>query len=387
MQGKEGRKKASRLILVVAAYFPDSYGGAERQAQILAEALGAEGVDVTLVAPTIDHSTPEVEETTFGRIVRKHLAAYPNFGGRQILSFLRWSLWFPRHFSRSRWQGVPVYVFHARLHAFGPLLAAVQNGSRLLVKLGGGGEASEFVALRSKRYVYGRLIERALKKRVDLFVSNSRAITGELREIGIPDTRILQIHNGVALPDKAVIEDAIARRGGSRFIYAGRLIPDKSIDVLFDAARLAGEDGLPVDLRLVGKGSEKDRFEPGLSMIRPPARVAFPGYVADIYSELLSSDYFLCASQREGQSNALLEAMSAGVIPVVFAASGVRDVVEHGVTGWVVETATPQAFLAAIRQVLAMPAGERRRMSLAARDFAERSIGITAVARTMLTVL
>ena len=44
----------------------------------------------------------------------------------------------------------------------------------------------------------------------------------------------------------------------------------------------------------------------------------------------------MCASKREGQSNALLEAMSAGVIPIVFKASGVEEVVSDGWNGFIV---------------------------------------------------
>jgi len=115
------------LILVVAAYFPDSYGGAERQALILAEALGRRGVSVTLIAPTVARDLPKVEETAFGRIIRKRLSAYPNLGGRNILAFFAWSLWVPWQLRDARWRGVPVYVFHARLHALGPALAAMRR--------------------------------------------------------------------------------------------------------------------------------------------------------------------------------------------------------------------------------------------------------------------
>ena len=85
-----------KLFLVTASYYPDGVGGAERQAKILAEALGLKGIDVTLVTPSIDRSSPAVEETVFGRIERFHARAYPNAGGRHIATFVKWGFWFWR---------------------------------------------------------------------------------------------------------------------------------------------------------------------------------------------------------------------------------------------------------------------------------------------------
>lgn len=372
------------LILAVAAYFPDSYGGAERQARILAEALGRKGVTVTLVAPTLSRDVPLEEQTKFGRIVRKRVRAWPNLGGRNILSFLSWSVWVPWRLRGPEWRGVPVYVFHARLHALGPALAAWRNGSPLLVKLGGGGEASEFAALRGKKFLYGRLVERMLRRRVDVFVANSKQIASELRTLSIASARIAEFPNGVALPPLDDLHRALAERDGRGFVYAARLHPDKNVDVLYQAAMALSTGGVALRLRLVGDGPERDRLAPLASATSP---VTFAGFVADVYPELQVSDFFVCASQREGQSNALLEAMSAGVIPIVFRASGVAEVVSHGWNGFIVDEAIPVAFAEAMRRALALSPATRREMSLAARGFAQDNIGIDAIAERTLAAI
>jgi len=372
------------LILAVATYFPDSYGGAERQARILAEALGRKGVTVTLLAPTLSRDVPLDERTGFGRIVRKRVAAWPNLGGRALLSFLAWSLWVPWRLRGPEWRGVPVYIFHARLHALGPALAALRNRAPLLVKLGGGGQASEFAALRSKRFLYGRLVERLLLRSVDVFVANSEQIAREMRTLRIAPARIAEFPNGVVLPPLDELRRAMSKRDGRRFIYAARLHSDKNVDVLYEAATIVAAAGIDLKLRLVGDGPEKDRLEPLTSAESP---VTFAGFVADVYPELESSDFFVCASQREGQSNALLEAMSAGVIPIVFRASGVEDVISQGWNGFIVEEATPVAFAEAMRQALTLSAAARREMSLAARGFAQDNIGIDAIAERTLAAI
>lgn len=370
-----------RLILVVAAFFPDSYGGAERQALILAEALGRAGYEVTIVAPTTDKLVPREERTAFGVIIRKFVSAYPNLGGKNILSFISWTMWFRSFFSRSKWKGVPIYVFHARLHAFGPALTAIRNSAPLLIKLGGGGEASEFQALRSKKYLYGHFVEWVLRKNVDTFVANSKQIATELGRLGISAGNIAEFPNGVVLPTESAWIESMRKRQGRRFIYAGRLVPDKSVDVLYHAAIGLAEEGLALNLRLIGTGSEKERLEKLPSTTKHRNAVTFPGFVSDVYPELEVADFFVSASKREGQSNALLEAMSSGLIPIVYAASGVEEVVSDGVNGFVVRNSTVESFQETMRKALEMDDETRRRMSLASRQFIEANIGIDAVAQ------
>jgi glycosyltransferase involved in cell wall biosynthesis len=378
------RPAMSRLILAVAAFFPDSYGGAERQALILAEALGRRGVDVTLVAPTVCRRSPVLEPTTFGRIERFRVKAYPNNGGRHFGSFLAWTLWFRRRYGSGFHRGVPIYVFHARLHALGPALAAIDGGAPLVIKLGGGGEASDFAALRAKKFAYGRWVQSLLLRRVNVFVANGAQIAEDLAALGVGGERIAAFPNGVVLPPETEIADALARRRGDRFLSCGRMIPDKRVGVLYDAAMALAAEGCRPRMVFLGDGPERERL--AARPLRSGSRdlFAFPGFVGDVYPELLEADFFVSASMREGQSNALLEAMSAGVIPIVYAASGAADAVSHGKTGFIVRRSEPDAFAAAMRAAFDLGPERRREMALAARDFAESNIGIDAVAdRTM----
>ena len=173
------------LTLVVAGFFPDSRGGAERQALILSEALGRLGVDTTLVAPTTWAEAPQIEPTSFGRIERFHVKHYPNLGGRHMASFLSWTNWFRRRYGGANGDVSPIYVFHARLHALGPALAAIRSGAPLFIKLGGGGESSDFAALRTKRFLYGRWVQSLLLKRTDCFVANGSQIADDLKALGV----------------------------------------------------------------------------------------------------------------------------------------------------------------------------------------------------------
>lgn len=377
-----------RLLLVVAAYYPESYGGAERQAAILGDALARLGVNVILVAPTVSSDCPLVETASFGTVQRIRVKAYPNLGGRHILSSIRWTGEFIRRFGSRDFKNVPIYVFHARLHALGPALLAAYQRSPLLIKLGGGGESSDFIALREKRYLYGRMTQSFLLRRADAYVANGQQIVEDLKALKVGPERIQLFPNGVCLPPRIECDEAIKARSGRRFVYTGRLHPDKRVGVLFDAA-LALRDSVPdFDLMLIGDGPDYDSFATRLiseNAERGPVHLA--GFQEDVYPALLRSDFFVSASLREGQSNSLLEAMSAGVIPVVGAASGVSDVVEDGRTGFIVGNPDSEGFAAAFRRVMDLPTGRRQEMAFAAREFAEKTIGIDSVASSTLDLL
>lgn len=376
-----------RLILVVAAYFPDSYGGAERQARILAEALGRRGVDVTLVAPTIWADAPSVEPTAFGRIERFKVLAYPNQGGRHIGAFARWTAWFARRFGSGPDAGVPIYVFHARLHAVGPALAAARSGARLMVKLGGGGEASDFAALRAKRYLYGRWAQQTLLRQTSTFVANGSRIVEDLRALGVPDARIAAFPNGVELPPETTVEAALAERTGDRFVFAGRMVADKRVEVLYRAALSLARDDRPARLTFLGDGPEADRLAPKSTGAAEAAAVSFAGFTSDVAAVMPGFDVFVSASLREGQSNALLEAMAAGVVPMVCPASGVEDLIENGVSGWIVAESTEEAFARAMRRALSLTRPQREAMARAARRAVRDRCGIDAIAARTLDLL
>lgn len=381
-----------RMFLVTAGYYPDSVGGAARQAHILAESLGRMGVDVTLVVPSTAHDAPALEETAFGRIERFHDRGYPNAGGRHIASFVRWTRWFRRTYRGRITPETPVYIFHARLHALGPALAARDAGAPLAIKLGGGGEASDFEALRAKRYFYGSWVQAYLLSKVDTFVANGTQIEADLAGLGVVQPgRVAAFPNGVALPPEEDLIAAAPSRRGDTFIFAGRLVADKRLEVLFEAALSCAAAmepaGIAPRLVLLGDGPEGSRLRQEARTRDPLGHIHFPGYVADVYPELWKADFFISASKREGQSNALLEAMSAGLIPIIYGASGATDVVSHGKTGFLVDESDPLHFAAAMRAALALSPERRLAISLAARQFAADHIGIDAVARRTLAML
>lgn len=369
------------LLVVVPSYPPDVYGGVERQAEILAAAMARRGWRITILAPTLTGPRVSHEPTGFGEVVRLRTSALPARGGRHLKATLGWTL---RTFSwivARRRQFAGVYLLHHRLHAAGPLLAASYVNLPIWVKPGGGGEASEFAALRMKKYLYGHAVALLVKRASTGFVANGQMIADDMRREGISTDRIVELSNGVeVLPSDATT----AKRPGGRFIYAGRLVHDKRTEVLIQAAALLD---LKRDwsLTIVGAGPEQARLQALANDLGLGSRVAFTGKRDDVPRLLLDYDAFVSASPREGQSNALLEAIAAGLIPICVRASGVEDLLGDG-RGLIAESPDPQQIARLMEEVLSSRAAVRNDWQDRLRAYARDNLDIDRVAERTLAL-
>ena len=123
-------------------------------------------------------------------------------------------------------------------------------------------------------------------------------------------------------------------------LFVGRADPRKGLSLLLQAFEFLRKR-IPSP-RLVVVGVERAELESELRQISPEsaAAIIFVGYakpeeMAGYYS---SCDVFCSpATGQESQGIVLLEAMAAGRPPVAFSIPGYRDVVQHGVDGWLID--------------------------------------------------
>lgn len=146
--------------------------------------------------------------------------------------------------------------------------------------------------------------------------------------------------------------------GRPKILFVGRPDPRKGLPLLLQALpevrrRIPG-------VRLVVVGVRPEEAAEHVGGLDPASRadVSFEGYAApeDMPRYYASCDVFCSpATGQESQGIVLLEAMAAGRPPVAFAIPGYRDVVSHGVDGWLVEEPTAEALADGLARVLADP--------------------------------
>jgi len=133
-------------------------------------------------------------------------------------------------------------------------------------------------------------------------------------------------------------------------LFVGRIATEKNLDSLFEAV-------IPLDLRLILIGEGKLRADLQSRFAELGDRVVWEGNVpnAEIPSYLNQADIFVLPSLYEGHPKVVLEAMACGV-PVVGADSpGIRELIEHGETGFLCNP-DPIGIRTALEQLLGDPA-------------------------------
>lgn len=165
----------------------------------------------------------------------------------------------------------------------------------------------------------------------------------DLKQLVGARTTIEFIANGVD-PVPAVPSPT---RGRTRIVTVGSLIPHKGMDVA--VAGLAAADG-DFELTIVGDGPEMQRLKALAARLKVASKVQFTGAAspAAIPAVLATHDIFVLMSLGEGRSNAVLEAMAAGLAVIVAAAPGMSELISHNVTGLLVPTGDVTALSEAL---------------------------------------
>lgn len=334
---------SDKVVMIISQFYP-LLGGAEIQAQRLASALRARGVDVVVLT---------------GRI--KNRPAYEVIDGIPVYRSIR-TVNIPLLFGVLYVSSVAVFLYRKRneyniihcnilqeLQTLVSIIIKLLFNKRVVAKMSSSGMTSDLKIM--KRTLAGRLTLRLLNK-ADRIVSLCSAATSELLGEGIPPDRLQQISNGVDTGLFTV--RAGPRHAGQKLITCiGRLDGFKGVDHLLEAFRQVIAGGADARLTLIGTGPDEEKLKRIVRALALEERVLFKGRRENVLQELSDTDIFVLPSLSEGMSNVLLEAMSCGLPVIATAVGGAIDMIRHGINGMLVPPGDPAALSKALRELLA----------------------------------
>jgi glycosyltransferase involved in cell wall biosynthesis len=268
-----------------------------------------------------------------------------------------------------------VHVHLANLQADIAVAAARLHGKPTYLKVAAGGPLGEVGRMRAVSWLTRYF---GLRK-ADAVQAISDEIMTDLKSIGIPSERVVRIPNGVLVPARPAREDRSAARAAldlaeDEFValYAGRMERYKGIGDLLAAWKALTEPR--ARLLLVGRAGVKDP----VNLEALPSGVEHRPWTDRIDQYLAATDAFVLPSYTEGMSNALLEAMAAGVACISSRVGAAQEMIRDGESGLLFEPGD-RASLASALQKLARGSDLRRTLGDAARADIARAYGIETV--------
>lgn len=183
--------------------------------------------------------------------------------------------------------------------------------------------------------------------RISAYISISSAITKELVDLGVDGSRVYEIPNGVdtvrfSMPNAAQRLKYKRELGFTDlplFVCVGEITARKYQKLLVEVLALKLTD--PFNILLVGpRGKIADHSTEILELVKSHNLESFFKWIpftTEIETCYQAADAFVLASDNEGLSNAMLEAMSCGLPAIVTKISGSEDVVEAGVNGFFID--------------------------------------------------
>ena len=352
------------VVMLVNEFPPLPVGGAERQAERLSGWLAARGWKISVLTRGAD-GLPSSEKRNGFAILRIR----PRGPGKlKSLTFVLGSLW--TLFRRRKEYG----ILHAHL-SFGPAFAAVIAarllGKRVIVKLGNSGEFGDIRV--SQRTLRGRARLFALRRWADAVIALDDAMQAEAVAAGFDPCRLRRMNNGIDFESfsstrtKEEAKFALNLSEKVIVLFVGRLSEQKSLPTLLNAFALARKNCPTLHLLLLGDGPSRPALESQAEMLGILGSMTLAGSLRDVHPYLEAADVFALPSVSEGISNALLEAMSAGLACVATPVGGNAEVLDAGACGVLLPPRDESAWAAALAE-LGNDSQRRERLGTAARQ-------------------
>jgi glycosyltransferase involved in cell wall biosynthesis len=152
-----------------------------------------------------------------------------------------------------------------------------------------------------------------------------------------------------------------------QLVCVGRLCEQKGQLRLLQALGLLAAEGVPFRMVLAGDGPMRQAVEAQIARLGLEDRVRITGWLSneEVRRQLLDARAMVLPSFAEGLPVVLMEALALGRPVITTYVAGIPELVQPGVSGWLVPAGSVEALAEAIREALATPTDVLTWMGLA----------------------
>lgn len=202
----------------------------------------------------------------------------------------------------------------------------------------------------------------------------------------------IAIHNARMLPGSGI---NLSEHGyvpypgeedGISFLAVIRVMKDKGIEELLEAAKQIGQKHENVSFKIAGEYEEETRnlYEPKIKQLESEGVLHYLGHIDDVHGEMAKSHVIVHPSYHEGLSNVLLEAAACGRPVLASDVYGCRETLLPGISGITFKPRDPKALENAMDTILSYSGEERAGMGSQGRAHVEAVFDRNIVIRAYL---
>jgi glycosyltransferase involved in cell wall biosynthesis len=211
----------------------------------------------------------------------------------------------------------------------------------------------------------------------------------------LPEGKIETLYNGIDIAEIDSLAQAYeARRsfsipqGSPVVAVVANVRRVKGIDILVRAAAVVVAHLPEVRFVIAGKVLEEGTMKDLLQLIsdlKLDDNFFFLGAIENPHPLLAESDIFVLPSRNEGFSNALIEAMAAGLPCIATRVGGNAEALQDGVSGFLIDSEDHETLAERLLQVLRDPLAARR-MGRCARETAVERFSMSAMVDRLMDI-
>lgn len=321
-------------VLIVTGIFPPDIGGPATYVPQIAEGLIKRGHKVEVVTLSDDiYRDDSIYPFKVIRLLRR------TFKPLRVIRTILTLLYEGRNVDVIFVNGLALESVIANFFLKKPLVMKVVGDLAWERAKNLGWAADDFETFQKRRYGLRIELLKALRswwtRQPDRVIVPSQYLARWVLCWGVPEEKIVVIYNAVE-PLAEVGPLPVPLKTPIKAVTVGRLVQWKRVDGLIEALREVPELGLAI----VGDGPERPRLEQIARELEVSDRVYFAGQRSKIETTglMAACDFFVLNSTYEGLPHVAIEAMALGLPVIATAVGGTREVVKHGITGFLVPT-------------------------------------------------